>query len=99
MQDATGAIVISYQTYLVENRTVLVVDIINVLRYGTPKDGKNHSTITFILIHQEYIIETITHGHTFFQQLPRQISLPINIYNNIKYTMHAIVAMTIFASS
>lgn len=59
MQDATGAIVISYQTYLVENRAVPVVGIINVPRYGTPKNGKNHPTVTFILIHQEYIIETI----------------------------------------
>lgn len=60
MQDATGAIVISYQMYLVENRAIPVVGIINAPRYGTPKDRKkNHSTVALVPIHQGYIIETI----------------------------------------
>lgn len=40
MQDATGTIVVSYQKYLVENRAIPVVGIINAPRYGTPKDEK-----------------------------------------------------------
>lgn len=59
MQDATGAIVISYQTYLVENRAIPVVGIINAPRYGTPKDGKNHPTVVLVPIHQGHIIGTI----------------------------------------
>lgn len=59
MQDATGAIMISYQMYLVENRAIPVVDIINAPRYGTSKDTKNRLTVVLIPIHQGYIIQTI----------------------------------------
>lgn len=50
MQDATGAIVISYQMYMVENRAIPVVGIINAPRYGTLKDAKKLS-VALVPIH------------------------------------------------